>query len=56
MKRNILLPEIQSFIKITIFSLFLLFGSLIQVFGQTTDDYRTRQTGNWNSLTTWGTP
>lgn len=21
--------------------------------GQTTDDYRTRQSGNWNALTTW---
>lgn len=53
MKLNLLLPEIQSYIKITIFSLFLLLGTFTQVFGQSTDDYRTRQSGNWNALTTW---
>jgi hypothetical protein len=53
MKQKILFPEIKTILKITIFILYLLFGTVTNVFGQSTDDYRTRQTGNWNSLTTW---
>jgi len=36
----------------TFFSMFLLF-SVSTVFAQTSGDYRTRQTGDWNNVNTW---
>jgi hypothetical protein len=54
MKRFILLHKIKYFQKIKILFLLLLLISFNQVFGQTTNDYRSNvTTGNWGSPGSW---
>ena len=53
MIRNILLSRNTLTTKIGLFFLLFTFGSIIQLFGQVSGDYRSKATGVWNANTTW---